>query len=314
MGQTKKAPAERPSQFEVGDLIFFDFGPPFQYYNLFVVRPTETGTEITRFIFSRPGDKCFTPVKLEMSTSVVKQSVAELLGAKNPCGIPENQLKKEAKRCKHCLVFSGSDVIMRVTCGGQRRLIRADILDRDMFDPNAKTPENTAWTMTLMEQLNKPVGPGVMEKPMFQVNESPAQEVTQSKREADLLAEIESGEFDALFPVGPGSEKLSLMVKGTHDFRPKPWSAKLKSSTPFAPQNFMEVGYPPLALQTRTEGEVSLAFEVSLDGSTGNARILSGHKLLNQAALSAAAGWKFPTSASGQTIQATIKFAINCPQ
>jgi len=44
-------------------------------------------------------------------------------------------------------------------CGGETRLIRSDILDRDMFDASAHTPENTAWTMQLLEKLDKPLGP-----------------------------------------------------------------------------------------------------------------------------------------------------------
>ena len=30
---------------------------------------------------------------------------------------------------------------MCVSCGAKSRLIRSDILDKDLFDPNAKTPE-----------------------------------------------------------------------------------------------------------------------------------------------------------------------------
>jgi hypothetical protein len=84
------------------------------------------------------------PARLETASATLQQSLAELLGSKNPCAIPEKDLKREIKRCKKCSVFSGSKVTMQVTCGGAARLIRSDILDRDMFDAAAHTPENTA--------------------------------------------------------------------------------------------------------------------------------------------------------------------------
>jgi hypothetical protein len=45
----------------------------------------------------------------------------------------------------HCTRFggTGADVTMQVSCGGQSRRIRIDILNRDMSDPHAGTPEHT---------------------------------------------------------------------------------------------------------------------------------------------------------------------------
>jgi hypothetical protein len=60
---------------------------------------------------------------------------------------------------------------MAVQCGDQTRLIRMDILDRDMFDPAPKTPGHTSWTMTLMGRLDQTVGHSVMEPPVFALAE-----------------------------------------------------------------------------------------------------------------------------------------------
>ena len=314
MGQKIKKPVERPTQFEIGLFTFFDFGPPFDYYNLYIVRPTESGTNVERLLFTPPGDKCFAPAKLEKSEATVKETVAELFDTKNPCEIPEKELKRELRRCKHCLTFSGSHVVMQVKCGEQTRLIRSDILDRDMFDLRVVTPDNTTWTMRLMEKLNKNLGPGVMEKPVFQVGmEQPDSKVQLSSQDEAILSEVDAGHYDSLFPSGSETEKLSALYKSTQNAGFAQPSAKLKSSSPMPPVRFVEPGYPPLARATHTEGDVSLAFEILPDGSTTNVRILSGHKLLGPAALDAAGGWKFSTADAGKTVEATIGFALNCP-
>src|SRR5215471_9132995 len=95
--QKKKESTPQPKQFEIGVFMFFDFGPPFDFYNLYVVRPSENGTELKRFILTPPADICFSSAKLETASATTKKTVAELFGAKNPCGIPEKDLRREAK-------------------------------------------------------------------------------------------------------------------------------------------------------------------------------------------------------------------------
>src|SRR5438105_15850555 len=98
------------------------------------------------------GYKCSLPPKIEVAKATTKQSVAELFGKTSPCKIPERDLHRELKRHKHHLVFSGANISMQVQCDGQSRIIRSDILDRDMFDPHAGTPEYTSWTMRILGQ------------------------------------------------------------------------------------------------------------------------------------------------------------------
>ena len=85
-------PAPLPDQFEIGVHTFFDFGPPFDFYQLYVVRPAEHGTIVERLIFTPAANKCFAPAKLETSSASLHESVRELLGEKNPCAIPEKDL------------------------------------------------------------------------------------------------------------------------------------------------------------------------------------------------------------------------------
>lgn len=57
--------------------------------------------------------------------------------------------------------------------------------------------------------------------------------------------------------------------------------------------------YPPLAQQTRITGDVELTLEVRQDGSLESAAVISGHPLLNQAALDSAQHSQFECNNCG---------------
>ena len=301
-----------PDQFEIGLFTFFDFGPPFNYYQVYLVRRSASGTKVERLIFTPEGNKCLAPARLETASATLQQSLAELLGSKNPCAIPEKDLKREIKRCKKCSVFSGSKVTMQVTCGGAARLIRSDILDRDMFGAAAHTPENTAWTMQLLEKLDKPLGPGVMDKPMFADVIPASRNPHPSEIEADAIRDVEQGKFDILFP--SASVKLADLYRETQKPAPPPPTAELKSPLPIMSEIIVEPDYPRLAKMTHTEGDVTFAFEVDSNGLPTGLNVIAGHPLLQAVVKEAVAKWRFSAAAAGQKIQATIQFAINCPK
>src|ERR1039458_2383505 len=87
-------PAERrpaipqPDHFEIARHTFVDFGPPFDFYELFIVRTASKGTLIERFILTPPGDACMAPAKLEATSATTRETVDALLGSTNPCAIP----------------------------------------------------------------------------------------------------------------------------------------------------------------------------------------------------------------------------------
>lgn len=310
--QHTATPAPLPEQFEVGVHTFFDFGPPFDFYQLYVVRSAENGTKAERLIFTPAGSKCFAPAKLETSSAFLHASVRELLENKNPCTIPDKDLKRELKRCKKCSVYSGSNVRMQVKCGGGTRLIRSDILDRDMFASNPHTPANTAWTMQLIDRLNQELGPGVMERPMFPSppDESAGKVDAQQSANAGVLADIAQGEYDALFP--ESEIKLAALYYETQKPAPPSPSVRLKTPLSVAPEALVVPIFPPLARMTRTEGDVIVEFEIGEDLVPKGETVLEGHPLLRAAALDAVEKWRFPASAVLQRLQATFEFSLNC--
>jgi hypothetical protein len=160
-----------------------------------LVRSAESGASIERMTLTPAGDVCFSPAKYEMANGSLTETVPALLGKTDPCKIPEKELLRERKRCKKCMVFSGANVAMQVQCGNQTRIIRSDILDRDMFDPAAQTPEHTSWTMQLLESLDKSLGPGVMDKLMFELTN--AEEMLDKSSDPEILKQLPAQPVDA---------------------------------------------------------------------------------------------------------------------
>ena len=301
--RAQKHPAPFPEQFEIGRHTFFDFGPPSDFYELLIVRPNSQGASVERILLTPPADACYAPAKVETSSASLGESVSALLGKTNPCSIPDKDLRRELKRCKKCMVFSG----VNVPCGANSRLIRSDILDRDMFAAAPNTPEHTSWTVQLLKLLDQALGPGVMDKPMFALPE----DAHSFKANLDplLQQELEAGKYDELFPIA--SQKASELFRAAQVNHPPP-DITLLSSVPFRPQEFVLPEYPPLARMAHIHGNVSFKLKVDTDGHPDTPIFVEGHPLLLEAVKKAVAGWTFPTDAAGQEIQATIAFALNC--
>ncbi len=305
-GQVKD-PAIEPDRFEIGRDTFFDFGPPLDYYEIFIVRPAVTGSLVTRILLTPPVDVCFVPAKLEVGSAPLKESVSELLGPVNPCAIPEKDLHREEKRCKNCLVFSGADVSMQVPCGARTRVIKAKVLEQDWFEKFPNTPKNTLWTMTLLDRLDKAVGPGVMEKPMFPTAE--AAEQSDQVLDSEIRTNLASGKYDGLFE-GARDKPSDLYVAAQK--RPAVPTVRVVSIEPLAPELLVQPKYPAIGRLAHIEGSVSVSFEVGFNGAPMNLLLESGSKFLYAPVENAVNGWRFPERASGQKIHATFQFDLNC--
>jgi TonB family protein len=307
LSQNRQIVSPQPNQFEIGRRTFFDFGPPFNYYELFIVRPAASRASIDRIIVTPPGNACLAPAKVEIAHASINESPSSLLGSRNLCSIPEKELQRELKRCKNCLVFSGANVVMRVQCGTQTRLIRSDILDRDMFDPAAKTPEHTSSTMRLLKRLDDASGPGVMEKPMFAIPDEGKPQVMESDSVA--LQDLAAGKYDELFKGAP--DKPSDLYRAAQNLPAAP-SVRLLTSVPFAPEVSVLPKYPALARAASIEGQVTFTAETDSSGGLTNVAFVNGHRLLQAAVQEALNTWKFPKEALNQQIHGTIEFLLNC--
>jgi hypothetical protein len=297
-----------PEQFAIGRDTFFDFGPPFHYYEILVVRPAADGSSVARILLTPPGAACLVPAKVETASASLRESVPALLGNTNPCTIPEKELRRELKRCKHCLVFSGATVTMHVPCGANSRLIRSDLLDKDMFSSAPNTPKHTSSTMQLLAHLDNAFGPGVMEKPMFSLpdNEQSAPVILDST----IQRELESGTYDELFP--GAAEKPSTLLRASQVRYPSP-TVQLLSSSPSAPKEFALPKYPPIARAARVQGTVSFTAALDPNGVPITPIFAPGNLILIEAVKREAANWKFPLDAAGEPVSVSIEFSLNCP-
>lgn len=305
----RKPSAPLPTQFEIGRHTFIDVGPPNDYYEIIVVRPASDRSSVERLLLT-PSAGCFQPAKVEVASGSLSETVSELLGNTNPCSIPEKELRRERKRCKKCSVFSGANVSMHVKCGGQDRLIRADILDRDMFDPAPNTPKNTSWTTQLLDKLDKVLGPGALDKPMFpQVSDK--DEALSKSPKVISLKEVEAGDYDLLFQGAP--DKASDLFKASQTQPVKP-AIRLVSSTPYAPKEFVSPVYPVMAKLARVEGRVQIQLKVGTDGRVTRFDWKSGHVLLRKSTEEAVSKWSFPSEAAEQEVAVVLDFSTNCPK
>jgi hypothetical protein len=293
--QDRKPARALPSELEIATDTFVDSGPPFNFYEISMVRPTANGAHIERIYLTPPADECFTPAKIETAEVSTASSVASLFGETNPCAIPEKTLRRELTRCKHCGAFSGSDVLLQVHCGDQTRSMRSYILDRD-FAPSAKLTDYTSWMMHLLDRLDKAV-----EK------EQPAR----SPAGPAILQDLSLGKYDALFKGSP--DKPSALYRASLKLPAVAAPVRLVSSTPFALETFVLPEYPLIAKTARIQGSVSVESDVDSNGALINLA-LDGPPLLFQSVSNAAKDWRFPKGAFGQHIHVTILFDLNCPK
>ena len=87
-------------------------------------------------------------------------------------------------------------------------------------------------------------------------------------------------------------------------------NADQQAQLPTAPMPVTRVqpAYPPLAMQARIQGVVSLAVQIGPDGHPTNIQVLRGHPLLIQAALEAVKNWVYPPAAG--TFEQQVTFSL----
>jgi len=70
--------------------------------------------------------------------------------------------------------------------------------------------------------------------------------------------------------------------------------------------------YPPLAIQTRTQGQVVLRAVISRGGTIENLQVVSGHPLLVRAALEAVRQWRYrPYVLNGEPVEVETQVTVN---
>jgi hypothetical protein len=304
--QAKPKPRVILDELTIGRQTFFDFGPPFDYFDVIQVRPQGGSLSIERVLLT-PTAGCFQPAKVESEVAILHDTLPDLLGGMDPCGIKDSEIRKEQRRRKHTLVFSGANIAMRVQCTNGERTIPFDVLEQDWFEAHPNTPKYTSWSMQMLGKIDGVLGPGAMEKPIFPVL-SPDSSAPR-KIEADpLLTNIRNGEYDSLFP----ATTLKVSEIYAEAQLPPPSPTVLVESSPVQPDNYVPPVYPPIAKAARVEGVVSFHFKVGEACTPGEVTIDGGPKLVQLGIADAVKLWKFCKASPGQEIQAKLEFRLNC--
>jgi protein TonB len=116
-------------------------------------------------------------------------------------------------------------------------------------------------------------------------------------------------------PGGTGPPTTGLPpVVGLPPPPPSPPQKPLRISDSQAPKPIVRINpiYPTIAQSARIEGVVVIEATINIQGDVENAKILRGHPLLNEAALSAVRQWKYvPYKLNGEPIPITITVTVN---
>ena len=298
-----------PSEVVIGRDSFIDIGPPFNYYDLTFLHADGASTDVERVSLTPPADMCYPRAEIAVAHVRLDESLSSVLQSTNPCSIPEKKLDAELKRRKKTRVpvFSGMNVSMQARCADGVRVIRAEILDRDIFGDQSKTPQYTSWSRTLFDKLDKATGESPWDKPVFPLADAPSTVPATSQSEA--LRAIAEGKFDTIF--GNTSDRPSELYRSAQSIPRKPF-IELTTIEPVRPATYVDPVYPPIAKAARVEGTVDFHLVIGANGSPESVTIDSGPKMLWQAATDAIAKWKFLPEDSGKTVHGVIRFGLNC--
>src|SRR6185437_7513095 len=96
-----------PTEIVIGRDSFIDVGPPFNYYDLTVLRSEGKTTDAERVSLTPPADACYPRAEIKVIQVTLHESLSSLLQNTNPCGIEQKALNEESKRRKKGMVFSG---------------------------------------------------------------------------------------------------------------------------------------------------------------------------------------------------------------
>jgi hypothetical protein len=309
MAQKHKNQEPFPAEIVIGRDSFIDIGPPFNYYDLTFLRSDGEKTDVERISLTPPADACYPRAEIAIVHVSLNEPLSSVLQGTNPCTIPEKALKTELKRRNKGSVFSGMNVSIQVECTGGIRVMRADILDRDIFDAHPSTPQYTAWSRTLFDKLDQVTGNHPWDKPIFPVSEvAPA--ATPTLQSVSLLA-IKDGKYDSIF--GNSPDRLSALYSMAQNVPRKPF-IELTSSEPVRPTEYADPVYPPIAKAARVHGSVEFHLSIGSGGSAQDIAVDSGPRMLWQAVSDAIAKWKFSTNDYGRIVHGSIRFGLNCAE
>ena len=302
VGQAPATARSLPSSVTIARHSYFDFGPPFDHYDIASIRATESGVEIERFKLEPEGLQCINPPTMQTGRVEVPRSLAEILQNQNPCAMPLKELRRKEKKPKgpH---FSGALLALRLQCGDGIRTFQISAWDSDLFEPDSKIAPRTAWIRSVFEIVDKE-GPELEEIQLFKV---PTDRIVSREVRSPMEEMLRKGLFDGMLAKAPHA--LSAIYAESQRTWPAP-TAVLKSATLFLPDGDVPL-YPDIARAARLQGTVTISATVLRDGTMTDVRV-TGPPLLVTAARARVSKWIFDAGAAERGFEGVIEYDLNC--
>lgn len=274
----------------IGNASYFDFGPPFTFYNVYVLRQDGPNTSIDLLSLTPPAGQCNEQTTFQHSRVVARKTLASLL-EHDPCTITDRQIVKESKR-KRGLQFSGALISMRISCGGKERVIPMQFLEEDLFSDRPHPPKGVSWALELMQRLSD------------EFKSQPSSKEEQS----GVTQTLAEGGYDNLY-ARPAHVLSRLYAESK---LPVKSSEVTLVSSSVQPGVTILPGYPPIARAAHVEGDIVLHGIVGEDGHLTNVSRIKGAELLERTSISALQKWLFQATDANKSVDVTLSFALNC--
>lgn len=203
ISESPKKPQGAIDEFFVGRHSSFDFGPPFHYYEIYIVHASGKGSSIQRITLTPAVGECVEPAQVETSVGSLALSLPQLLENADLCAVPKRDLKLEKKRREKYVNYTGAVVTVEVQCGEKRKVVDPDVFDRNFLETTTRTMQQTSWKLRLLSRLDRATGPStVVDRPVLPSGSNSFRHKT-VEMEPEIAAQLRSGHFDSLFADAP---------------------------------------------------------------------------------------------------------------
>ncbi len=328
----KKAmtPAPGPGHFYAISYTFWDNGPAWDYH-IIDVKSDGPDSVVRDILIISEHAPCGPTCRVRARIKRLKDTTpAKVAGDNNPCAVDQRELAREIRRSKrrrkHMGVYSFANFGIAADCGGEEVALHLGLLP---FPSGPEGSPRIVRSYNLLRDVETQVfgtadvfTTSANTKIFEDIEGVPPPDSDEMVGEA-LVPELQSGAFDrALWdeckkqPCPDQGLNHALKDYIPPDKRPQP-SVSLKSPATSELAKYVAPAYPPIANLARVEGDVELELRVdSLSGAVLDAKAITGHPLLQGAALAAARQWQFRrTGDTGkpQVVRVVLQFERNCP-
>lgn len=327
---TKDAIPPSPSQFYAISYTFWDNGPAWDYH-IIDVKQQGSDTVVRDILVISERTYCGATCRVKAKTKTLRNTTPDaLVSDNNPCAVDQKELRREIQRSKrarkHMLVFSSAHFGIVADCGGKEVVLHLPMVP---FGTVPQRSPQIARSYELLREVEIRVfGTDEVFKSSGETSILPGLEGDNPSSSDDLLgesllSELRSGSFDrALCDNWKNGACADDWLQS--DLKSYiPLSARPQPTVMLIEPNdhdfvvFRPPGYPPLAKMAGIEGKVVIELQVdSVTGSVSDVKVITGHPLLQTAALEAARKWQLrPTGSTGSTriVRAVLEFERNCP-